>query len=143
MSPRRLFPVLFTVAFLITVLVPSAMADDLAALAGKWTLKRKTDDGQSVVQQLYFKDGKFTFRLTTEGGSTLLYAEGVAKIATAGGIKVLTLSEIKAGGSDTDLNPVDEQYSAPLRVSGNTCYLATGLDREREESPRMDAYKKE
>lgn len=124
-------------------LLPAAAADDTSELAGKWSLKRKTDDGQSVTQQLTFKEGKFTFRILTEGGSTLLYAEGTAKGVSAGGIKVLTLSDIKAGGSDTDLSPVDEQYAAPYRVSGNTIYVATGLDREREESPRLDAYKKE
>lgn len=118
-------------------------ADDLADLTGKWSLKRKTDDGQSVTQQLTFKEGKFTFRMMTEAGSTLLYAEGSAKVETAGGIKVLALTNIKAGTSDTDANPVDEQYSAAFRKSGNTFYLASGLDREREESPRMDAYKKE
>ncbi len=127
----------------LAVALPCAHADDLADLAGKWTSKRKTDDGQSVSQQLTFKAGKFTFRMMSEGGSTLLYAEGSAKVETAGGIKVLALSDIKAGGSDTELNPVDELYSAAFRMDGSTLYLATGLDRQREESPRMDVYKKE
>lgn len=118
-------------------------ADDLADLAGKWSLKRKLDDGQAVTQQLVFKADKFTFRMMTEGGSTLLYAEGTAKIATAGGIKVLSLTDLKAGTSDSELNPVDEQYSAPIRVAGSTCYFATGLDKAREENPRLDVYKKE
>ena len=64
-------------------------------------------------------------------------------VTTTSGIKVMALSDLKAGQSDTDLSPVDEQYSAPIRVSGNTCYMATGLDKEREEVPRMDVYKKE
>ncbi len=120
-----------------------AHADDLTDLAGKWSLKRKTADGQNVTQQLTFKEGKFTFRMMSEGGSTLLYAEGNVKITTTSGIKVMALSDLKAGQSDTDLSPVDEQYSAPIRVSGNTCYMAAGLDKEREEGPRMDVYKKE
>ena len=123
--------------------VPSLAANDLAALAGKWTLKRKMDDGQTVTQQLIFKADKVSFRMMTEGGSTLIYAEGTAKVTTAGGIKVLSLTNLKAGQSDTDLQPIQEEFSAPFRVSGNVCYLASGLDREREESPRVDAYRKE
>jgi hypothetical protein len=118
-------------------------ADDLAALDGKWSMKRKTDDGQTATYQLHFKDGKFTFRLMSEGGSTLLYAEGTAKIASAGAVKVLMLSDLKAGPSDTEINPVEEKFDAPVRVAGGTLYLASGLDREREESPRLDVYRKE
>jgi len=139
-SPLRLV-IALAVAFALTL--TSVRADDLTDLAGKWSMKRKMDDGQSVTQQIVFKESKFTFRMLTEGGSTLLHAEGVVKTATAGGIKVLSLTDIKAGTSDSDLNPVDEQFSAPFRLSGTTLYLASGLDREREESPRLDVYKKE
>lgn len=120
-----------------------ALADDLDSLAGKWTLTRKNDDGQTVVHKLHFKEGKFTFRMMTEGGSTLLYAEGDATVATAGGIKVAHLTNIRAGESDADLQAIGEDYSAAFRVSGTTCYFANGLDRERAEAPRMDVYKKE
>ncbi len=121
----------------------SLSADDLGSLAGKWSLKRKLDDGQTVTQQLVFKADKVSFRMMTEGGSTLLYAEGTAKVTTTGGVKVLSLTNLKAGQSDTDIQPIEEQYSAPFRVSGNICYLASGLDKEREESPRVDVYRKE
>lgn len=140
---KSLLKLVAALAVVFALTSASVCADDLAALVGKWSLKRKMDDGQSVTQQLTFKEGKFTFRMMTEGGATLLYAEGTAKTATAGGIKVLSLTDIKAGTSDSDLNPVDEQFSAPFRVAGTTCYLASGLDREREESPRLDVYKKE
>lgn len=121
----------------------SLSADDLDSLAGKWSLKRKLDDGQTVTQQLVFKADKVSFRMMTEGGSTLLYVEATARVTTAGGISVLSLTDLRAGQSDTDLQSIDEQYSAPFRVSGNVCYLASGLDKEREESPRVDVYRKE
>lgn len=123
--------------------VTSLSANDLASLAGKWSLKRKLDDGQTVTQQLVFKADKVSFRMMTEGGSTLLYAEATAKVTTAGGVSVLSLTNLRAGQSDTELQSVDEDYSAPFRVSGNVCYLATGLDKEREGGPRVDAYRKE
>lgn len=143
MKPTALSKLIALLCLTCFALLPAAAADDMSELAGKWSLKRKTDDGQSVTQQIIFKEGKFTFRIMTEAGSTMLQAEGTAKVATAGGIKVLSLTDIKAGTSDSDLNPVDEQFSLPFRVAGTTCYLASGLDRERAESPRLDAYKKE
>ncbi len=135
--------ILATLLLITGLSVTSLSANDLASLAGKWSLKRKMDDGQTVTQQLVFKADKVSFRMMTEGGSTLLYAEGTAKVTTTGGIKVLSLTNLKAGQSDTDLQPIDEEFSAPFRVSGNVCYLASGLDRAREESPRLDAYRKE
>jgi hypothetical protein len=53
------------------------------------------------------------------------------------------LTEIKAGPSDSEAELIDMEYQAPVRVSYRTLYLASGLDEEREEGPRMDAYKKE
>lgn len=138
------FPRLLAALLLITGLNSTSLsANDLAALAGKWSLKRKLDDGQTVTQQLVFKADKVSFRMMTEGGSTLLYAEATARVTTAGGISVLSLTNLRAGQSDTELQSIDEQYSAPFRVSGNVCYLASGLDREREEGPRVDVYRKE
>lgn len=123
--------------------VSISTAEELGTLAGKWTLTRKNSDGQTVVHKLQFKDDKFTFRMMTEGGSTLLYAEGSAKVSTTANIKVVQLTGIRAGASDTEIQDVGEEYSAAFRVAGNTCYFAGGLDREREEEPRMDVYKKE
>ena len=146
-NPEYFMRSAITLAFILVAVgllnVVSVRADDLADLAGKWTLKRKSSDGQAVTHQLTIKEGKFTFRLMSEGGSTVLYAEGTAKVVVAGAVRVLSLSDIKAGGSDTDLSPVDEKYEAPVRVAGSTLYLASGLDKEREESPRLDVYKKE
>ncbi|HAV65576.1 MAG TPA: hypothetical protein DCY13_24770 [Verrucomicrobiales bacterium] len=119
------------------------LADDLGTLAGKWTMTRKNSEGQTVIHKLQFKENKFTFRAMSEGGSTILYAEGDAKVVTTAGVKLVSLTNIKAGASDTEIESTEEVYAAPFRVSGSTCYLASGLDREREEAPRMDVYRKE
>jgi len=137
---KNVLSILFCLALTATL----ALAGDLPeSIQGKWSLKRTNDSGQPVIQKLVFKGGTFKFRLMSEGGSTLMYAEGKAQIQVAGKVSVLMLSEIKAGQSDSGLEAVDMVYQAPVRVSSSTMYLASGLDEEREESPRMDAYKKE
>jgi|GEM_PF-2005432 len=130
------------VCFVLTTTL--ALAGDLPErMQGKWSLKRTSENGEPVIQKLVFKGNTFQFRLMSEGGSTLLFAEGKAQLEKAGKVNVILLSEIKAGQSDTATEAVDMEYQTPVRVSYRTLYLASGLDEEREEAPRMDAYKKE
>lgn len=130
--------------FCLTFTASVALAGDLPEnLHGKWSLKRTSDDGEPVVSKLVFKKDTFQFRMMTEGGSTVIYAEGKAQIEKTGNVQVIMLSEIKAGQSDSETQSVDMEYQAPVRVSYKTMYLASGLDEERDEAPRMDAYKKE
>jgi hypothetical protein len=121
-----------------------ALAGDLPDnIQGKWSVKRTNSSGEPVIQKLVFKGDTFEFRMMSEGGSTLLFAKGKAKVETAGKVKVIMLSDIKAGQSESETESVDMEYQAPVRVSSGTMYLASGLDEEREEAPRVDAYKKE
>ncbi len=134
-----------TLAAALLVLTSSslALADDYSDLAGKWSMKRKTADGQEVVQKVSFKEKKFTFRLQAADGTLRLYAEGEAQVQSAGNIKVLLLKNIKGGQSESETQSIDEEFHAAFRVSGTTLFLTSNLDKERNESPRLDEYRRE
>lgn len=123
--------------------VAAVQAADSSLPEGKWTMKRVTDDGTTVVQKIVINESKLTFRMMSEGGSTIIYAEGRARVEKAGDIKVLMLDNIKAGPSESEAQLITETFQAPFRLGYNTLYLASGLDRERDDAPRMDVYKKE
>jgi len=131
-----LFCLLLTATFVLAGDLPESMH-------GKWTLKRTNQEGEPVVQKLIFKAGTFEFRMMSEGGSTLIFAQGKAQVQSAGKVQVIMLTKIKAGQSDTEIESIDMEFQAPVRVSGSTMYFASGLDEERNEAPRVDAYRKE
>lgn len=119
------------------------LADDLSDLAGKWQVKRRIADGQEVVQRLSFKEKQFTFRLETADGTLRLYAEGDASVQSVGNIKVLFLRNIKAGQSESDLQSIGEEFQAAFRIFEGMFYLTANLDKDRNEPPRMDGYRRE
>ena len=131
--------------FLILVaalLVGTARADDLASLQGKWTVK-KTGDRGAFTQQIEFKDKKWIFKIVNAEDAVVFIATGEVELKKQGAFNTARFFGIKAGRSDTELEPVDEERNSVYLLDGGQFYLASNFDKARErEKPSVDAYSK-
>ncbi len=119
----------------------AALADELAALAGKWTATRSDDQGRSGNLILEIKQSKFTFQVQS-GGRVVLYAEGDVKAEAAGALKTAKFFNIQGGTSKDDLQSVDDERTVVYLLSGDELSVAANFDRERSEPPNVTIYKK-
>lgn len=120
----------------------SAFGGDMERLAGKWTSERKNAEGATVKTTIEITGDKFKFRMADGSGEVRLFAEGTVKIEKHGEFQALRFGNIRAGRAESDLAEVSEERLNPFRLSEDTLTLVSGLDREREEPPRIDLYKK-
>jgi len=116
----------------------------LTELQGKWTLKKQSDRlGGEVVQTLQVKDDKFTYKVQSKAGETVLYATGKIKVEKLGAFKLLRATDIQGGYSETDLQAVDDDRAIIYIATTNTLALAMNFDQEREgEKAEADTYTK-
>ncbi len=123
---------------------PRAVADELDALAGKWTSHATNEDGQRYTQQIEIKKNKFTFKISS-GDETRLYAEGDVKLEKAGPFKSISFTNIKAGQSASDANEIDDTYTSIYTMGDDGAWLvAMNFDKERDsQKPRLDVYRKD
>jgi hypothetical protein len=119
-----------------------AWADDLGSLQGKWTAK-KTGDRGAFTQQIEFKDKKFVFKILNSEDAVTFVATGEFELKKQGPFNTARFFAIKAGRSDTELEPVDEERNSVYLLDGSQFYLASNFDKARErEKPSVDAYAK-
>jgi uncharacterized protein (TIGR03067 family) len=123
-------------------LVRPVMGGDLESLSGKWTVKKTNAEGQQYVQHIEIKKDKFTFRIASSDDETRLYAEGDVKIEKAGPFKVIVFQNIQAGGSKSELSPIDDTYTSIYKLDEDSWTVATNFDRDRNQKPSLDVYKK-
>lgn len=124
------------------VLAGTAWADDLAGLQGKWSVK-KTGDRGAFTQQLEFKDKKFVFKIVNSEDVVTFVATGEVELKKQGSFNTARFFGIKAGRSDTELEPIDEERNSVYLLDGGQFYLASNFDKARErEKPSVDAYSK-
>lgn len=127
---------------MVTVLMGAARADDLAMLQGKWTVK-KTGDRGAFTQQIEFKDKKWVFKIMNSEDAVIFVAAGEVELKKQGAFNTARFLGIKAGRSDTELEPVDEERNSVYLLDGSQFYLASNFDKARErEKPSVDAYAK-
>jgi hypothetical protein len=131
--------------FLILVaamLMGTARADDLSSLQGKWTVK-KTGDRGAFTQQIEFKEKKWVFKIMNSEDAIVFVATGEVELKKQGAFNTARFFGIKAGRSDTELEPVDEERNSVYLLDGGQFYLASNFDKARErEKPSVDAYAK-
>jgi len=133
------------IAYLLLLLVSlvTLRADDVDAIQGKWTVKKTGDQGP-FTQRLEIKKNKFFFKIIGEGNKTMLYAEGEVELKKQGPFNTIRFFKIRAGGSETELDDVDEERNAVYILDNGLFNLATNFDRARDnEKPSLDAYSKE
>jgi hypothetical protein len=140
MSINRL---LFGLPLAAALLSQTVLADDLEALAGKWSVKKVSDQGQNFTQTITVKKDKFVFQILGGDGQVVLYAEGDLKLDKLGPFNAAHFVNIRAGGDASDLRDVDDQYVSTYRLEGDTWTMASGLDKDREQQrPSLDIYRR-
>lgn len=118
------------------------MADDLDRLAGKWVCERKGRDGETGKQIIEITKNKLKFRLLDSTGTLRLYAEGTVKVEKQGIFQAIRVADIKGGTSESELQDVNDDRVSPYQLGYDTLIMGVNFDRERDEDPRVDIYKK-
>lgn len=124
------------------LLLGSAFADDLDRLEGKWTSEKKSAEGETVKTALEITKGKFTYRLMDASGGLRIFAKGTVKIEKHGPFNVLRFTDIQGGTNETELQEVGDDRVNPYQLGYNTLTMAGNFDRERDEAPSVDVFKK-
>jgi uncharacterized protein (TIGR03067 family) len=121
-----------------------ALGDDLEALTGKWSVQKTNEDGQRYTQQIEIKKDKFTLKITDKDGDTMIYAEGKVKLEKAGTFNTISFTDIQAGQSSAQLDPVDDTFTSIYKLDGDTWLLVMNFDKDHGEQfkPSLDVMKK-
>ncbi len=122
---------------------PVLAMDDLEALAGKWSVKKVSDQGQDYTQTITVKKDKFVFQILGAEGRVVLYAEGDLKLDKLGPFNTAHFLNIRAGRSASDLQDVDDEYVFIYRLAGDAWTMASSFDKERgQQRPSLDIYRR-
>jgi len=140
-SIMRLFALLLSFAFLQSF--PAFAANDLEALAGKWSVKKTNDQGQDYTQTIAVKKDKFIFEILGAESRVYLHAEGAVKLETLAPFSVVRFVDIRAGVSPDDLRGIEDEFASIYRLDGDTWIMAANFDKVRDrQPPSLDAYKR-
>ena len=141
---KKLIQLVSLLGFAVVTAIPAAGADDLATLAGKWSVNKTNEEGK-FTQQIEIKKDKFTFKIMSPEGEVRLYAEGDVKLDKAGPFKTVIFTNIKAGGSADDSSPIDDTFTSIYKIADDDTWLVVmNFDKERDEmqKPSLDVYHK-
>jgi uncharacterized protein (TIGR03067 family) len=120
----------------------AAFADDLDALAGKWSVKRVNDQGQNITQTIEVKKDKFVFEILTGDQSIVLHAEGDLKLEKLGPFSVARFTHIRAGSSTSNLDDIEDVYVSVYTLDEDSWTMATNFDKQREgQKPTVAVYR--
>ena len=134
---------LITLAAITTLFALTGLADDMAKLEGKWSVK-KTRDGQSYTQTLEIKKDTFKFKIIRGDNEVAIYAEGKLKLEKSGPFNVVKFTDIKAGASESDTAAIDDDHVSIYVLGDNTWTVAANFDKDRDDQkPSLDLYTKE
>jgi hypothetical protein len=138
------YSIQFAVAALSFFLVLSspALAGDLEDLAGKWSAKKTNDVGQAYTQTVEITKDKFTFKILSAEGKVVLYAKGDIKVEKLGPFKSIKFSNIQAGDTADNLDPVNDDRVCIYTVGDGALKLASNFDKDRDNGAVLDVYSK-
>jgi hypothetical protein len=118
-------------------------ADNLETFAGKWSVKKVTEQGQDYTQTITVKKDKFIFQILGAENQVLLYAEGDLKLDKLGPFSTARFMNLRAGRSGSDLRAVDEEYVSVYRIDGDLWTVAANFDKDRDgQKPSLDLYRR-
>jgi len=121
----------------------AAESTGLAKLQGKWSTKRTGSDGQESSFTMEIKGEKLTFQAFRGDNELRFVAKGNVKAEMQGPFHVMKITQIEAGGSASDLQPVNDDRSSVYFLKDDTLALASNFDKEREnEQPRLEVYQR-
>jgi len=118
-------------------------ADDLATLSGKWSVKKTNDQGEKYTQTLEIKTDKFVFQILGGDDQVTLYAEGDIKLEKLGPFNSIRFFHIRAGGSSSNMDDVEDEYVSVYVLADDNWTLATNFDKQRDQQkPSADNYRR-
>jgi len=116
----------------------------LKSLQGKWNGERVNSDGKRSKATIEVKDDKMEYRAFNNDGELRFIAKGNLKIEKAGDLRVLVISDIRAGRDADNLEPTDDDRTSAYAVREGKLYLASGFDKARDnERPRIEEFTRE
>jgi len=119
----------------------SSNASDLAALQGRWTVAKTSQEGQAYSQVLQFENDQLTFQILGSDSKVRLISKGTVKSTKAGPLDLLSISGLRAGRSEQEMQPVDDTRTLVCTVRDGRLFLASNFDRVREnETPGAETY---
>lgn len=128
-----------SIATLVAASSLMTFAED-AKLDGTWTTKKTGPDGNAYTQSIGIKKDKFTFRVIRDG-DVVMFAEGSFKTEKVGSLKIAKFTDIKAGASESNTNPIDDDHTSVYTFSDEALVLAANFDKERDgQKPSADTY---
>lgn len=133
----------FLAATFLSMLALPALAGDLENMAGKWTCTRTNENGAVYTQHLEITKDKFTFRVMGTDKNTVLYVKGDVKISKSGNFNCATFENMQGGRSESDLNDVDDDRHCVYLLDNDTLTIGVNFDKDREQGPRIEVYKRE
>ena len=120
----------------------AADSSDLARMQGNWEVKTTSSDGDKITQRLEVNKDKLIFKVLDASSAVRLYATAKLKTEKIGTFSVLKVSEIQAGDSEADMSPVDDDRTPIYQLRDGKLILASNLEKERDDMPRLDVYEK-
>jgi hypothetical protein len=137
-------PRLFILLLLLAICRYNASAaDDLTSLAGKWAVKKTNDQGEKYTQTLEIKKDKFVFQILGGDDQVTLYAEGDIKLEKLGPFNAIRFFHIRAGGSVSNLDDVEDEYESIYVLSADNWTMASNFDKQRDQQkPSADVYRR-
>lgn len=138
---KRSFAITMAALFVLGI-CNSTRAVELDDLQGKWKTERDIDGDQANFT-LEIKDDQFRFQWKNSEGQMRLYAEGKVKVQDLGPFQSMTLYEIKAGDSPSDLEAVNDERAYVYVTGYKTLTMAGNFDKRRDnEQPSVIVYRK-
>ena len=121
----------------------AADSPQLAKLQGKWSTKRAGSDGQESSFTMEIKGDKLTFQAFRGDNELRFVAKGNVKAEMQGPFQVMKITQIEAGSTAGDLQPVNDDRSTVYFLQADTLTLASNFDKERDnEKPRLEVYQR-
>src|ERR1041385_2416568 len=128
--------------FVLSFAAGSVIADDADVLKGKWLVKKANEKGVKVSQTIEVKPDKFIFQILDAEDHLILHAEGSFKLQKLGPFSSARFFNIRGGDSPSNLDDVDEEYTAIYTLSSDTWTIASNFDKKRDQKPSIDVYQR-
>ena len=135
---RKLLVPMLSGLVLLSTIGPAPAADpspELAKLQGAWSLSRTNSEGRRSFRSLEFSGGQVTFQMRDADEELQFVAKGKANAEKMGPFNILTISAIRAGRSEDELEPTDDTRAYVFTLHEGQLVFASNFDRERENQP--------
>ena len=116
-------------------------AADLEPLQGRWTIARTNQEGQVYSQVIGIEKDQLTFQIVGADSKVRFFSKGTVKATKVAPFDVLTITDMRAGRSEDDMQPVNDTRAMVYTLRDGNLFLASNFDRVREsEKPGAEIY---